>query len=86
MWVYFDTSAINALADDPDSAEVVRRTLSVLVPRVSSVNVIEVANTSNPTRRRRLMELLSELLHGSRPLEDPIDITIRQMRACPGPG
>ena len=61
--IIFDTSGLNALADDPES-QLIAKGLSVgFQVRVSETNICEVVATSKAERRLRLLDLCRHLIH-----------------------
>lgn len=71
MIFYFDTSAINALYDDEDRQALLERIRSSDRVRVSEVNVMEVIQNANVTRRHGILRLLDDLSAGTLPLALP---------------
>lgn len=79
---YFDTSAINALFSDRDKDRFIKY-FSKTSNRVylSSWNVLEIGATSDPTKRKNLLELACQLTSDFRPLAFPRDILRRTIEA-----
>jgi len=79
--VCFDTSAINALYDDPDKRRVTDAIRARAVLRLSEVNVIEVVQTTRAERRQGLLRLMNEFSDGTLPLAEPM-IIVRRIAAA----
>lgn len=58
----FDTSGLNALAKEPDSAGVAERLGGAYFVRLTEANLAELAATKNPQFRARLVETCQRLL------------------------
>lgn len=72
---YFDTSAINALLGDPEQERLERLlTGDGKVVFISSVNIAELAATSDPARRESLLRLAKRLAKKTRPLALPREL------------
>jgi hypothetical protein len=61
--IIFDTSGLNALADDPDSALIVRSLGAGFRVLISETSICEVVGTSKPERRVLLLDLCTHLVH-----------------------
>jgi len=61
--IIFDTSGLNALVDDPDSALIVKSLNVGFRVRLSETSICEVVGTSRPERRERLLDLCRHLVH-----------------------
>jgi hypothetical protein len=61
--IIFDTSGLNALADDPDSALIVRSLGVGFRVLLSETSICEVVGTSKPERRALLLDLCTHLVH-----------------------
>lgn len=70
----FDTSAINALLDDPDCESVEKRLLSTGQVGITALNVIEACGTEDAARRADLLDLERRLAAGYLPWAVPIDL------------
>jgi hypothetical protein len=81
MFIYFDTSAINALYDDPECERVAAGLTSMGTFRASAFNVSEVAGTRDRERRKRLLLLIAILADGTVPLQIPNMILRGMLRA-----
>lgn len=68
MIICLDTSAVNALHDDPDREALVAGLLAGGQFYVSAYNVLEAAATKDEKRRRSLVRLLEKLAKRKRPL------------------
>lgn len=79
--ICFDTSAINALSDDPEKVSITARIRGSHRALVTSVNIVEVVATPDSGRRRVLLETLRGLSDGSRPLVMPNKLVRRAIRA-----
>lgn len=71
MVCLFDTSALNQLHNDPDREPLIAGIISGVTVRVSAVNVVEIAMTTNSVRMHSLMQLADRLSCGFRPLDTP---------------
>lgn len=76
LW-YFDTSAVNALNDDPYRAQLVAGILSAGRARTSFFVILEAAGTKTFARRLALLKLLGTVSECSEPFERP-DIFARR--------
>lgn len=81
LFIYFDTSAINALYDDAEPGRVVAGLMSIGQFRTSSFIVNEIAGTRDLERRLSLLILTSKLAEGTVPLQLPHLIVRRILRA-----
>ena len=81
MIFYFDTSAVNALYDDANRQALVERIRSLGQVRVSEVNVMEVIQNANVTRRHGILRLLDSLSEGMLPLALPT-LLVRRIAAA----
>lgn len=81
MIVYFDTSAVNALYDDPEQRRIVDAIRARGVLRPSEVNVMEVIQTASTDRRHGLLRLLGVLNDGSLPFALPT-LILRRIAAA----
>lgn len=79
--VCFDTSGINQLLNDPQNETLRSRLVLNRRPRVTALNVIEIARTKSPARREALRRLEFELSSGELPFEIPNDLLLRYTRA-----
>jgi hypothetical protein len=59
----FDTSALNALADDPSSLAIVKSLGLGFTVRLSETNLAEIAATSDPTRRGLLLDVCKRMVY-----------------------
>ena len=71
MIYLLDTSGINRLHDDPDCDAIKKGLISANQVWISALNVAEVGQTSENSRRISLLQLLKVLTDGRRPLEFP---------------
>jgi len=71
MIYLLDTSGINRLHDDPDCDAISNGLISTNKVWISALNVAEVGQTSENSRRISLLHLLKLLTQGQRPLEFP---------------
>jgi hypothetical protein len=79
--ICFDTSAFNALCDDPDASRLsqgIRKSHRILI---SSVNIVEVVGTPDQNRRRALIECMRSVWDETRPLVMPNKLIGRATRA-----
>jgi len=60
--IMFDTSGLNALADDPESGAVVRSLGVGFKVLLSETNVTEIVSTTDPARRERLLGICQHLV------------------------
>jgi hypothetical protein len=67
----FDTSALNALHDDPDCEALTARLLATNTLQISALNVDEVCATSDASRARSLVGLLRRILGDRGPWKAP---------------
>jgi len=75
-----DTSAVNKVLDDPESARIVERLKETeILP--TTVAIAEICAEPDATHRRRLLELLKEIGGDKRPLAIPNQLAIRACRA-----
>src|SRR5437667_9502077 len=74
MFYCFDTSAINALHDDPDRDFLVKGLLATNTFYLSALNVIEACGTKDPGRRHSLICLEKQLATDFRPLAIPNEL------------
>jgi hypothetical protein len=81
MNICLDTSALNALCDDPDSADLVLAIRSSHRVLLGSLNVMEVVATSGESRRRLLLEFMKSLSDGTLPLAMPNKLVRRAAHA-----
>jgi hypothetical protein len=81
--LYFDTSAINRLADDPNRS-LLLKALRREVCSISIFTVIELASTPDNRRRLHLITTAKQLVGDSRPLAMPGDILRRVTQAFSG--
>jgi len=81
MIYLFDTSGINRLHDDPACDAIVTGLVATNAVWVSALNVAEVGQTSEYSRRMSLLRLLKVLTHGHRPLEFPTILIQRGIEA-----
>lgn len=81
MKLYFDTSAINAIAHDPSGKELVEKLKSIHETYISIYNVVEIVSTSDSAERLKLLELAQDLASGFYPLAHPRDILKRALEA-----
>jgi hypothetical protein len=61
--IIFDTSALNALADDPEQRALVRGLNIGVRLRLSETNISEIVATGDPESRIRLLDLCKRLVH-----------------------
>lgn len=61
MRIYFDTSAINALADDSSKPSIVRKLTEEHEPLLSSLNLTEMIGTTDKSKRLKLLIVASRL-------------------------
>lgn len=59
----FDTSGLNALADDPSCLEIVKSLGLGFVVRLTETNLSEIGATSETTRRSRLLAVCKHMAH-----------------------
>ena len=69
--MYFDTSVINALYDDPQRSRILDGIHCRGLSRPSEVNVMEVIQNASAKRRHGLLRLMNELAGGTLPLALP---------------
>jgi hypothetical protein len=81
MWIYLDNSAINDIVDDPDRDSIIERLRALYVPRLSMVNVIEIALTPYADRRGLLCDVARRLFRGAPLLADPGLMINRHLKA-----
>lgn len=81
VFVCLDTSAINALWNDPAREQLAQILRSVAVVRPSAFNVNEIAQTPDPVRRQDLLRFLGTLGSDAAPLQLPNLIVREIMRA-----
>jgi hypothetical protein len=72
----FDTSGLNSLLDDPECDAIAKTLVGVASVRVSALNVIEAIKTPDVSRRVQLLQLMSKLAAGKRPLDRPNSILL----------
>ena len=77
----FDTSGINRLHDDPACDAIKTGLVSTNEVWISALNVAEVGQTSEHSRRVSLLHLLKVLTRGRRPLEFPTILIQRGIKA-----
>jgi hypothetical protein len=83
--ICFDTSAFNALCDDPDRGVISQRIRQSHRILISSVNIVEVVATPDPSRRRALLECMRDVWDQTRPLVMPNKLVRRATRAFARP-
>ena len=81
MNICFDTSAINALCDDPDSTLLIAKIRSSHKVLLTSLSIVEVIANSSAERRKSLLDLLKALSDGTLPLAMPNKLVRRATRA-----
>jgi hypothetical protein len=81
MIYLFDTSGINRLHDDPDCDAIATGLVSTNEVWISALNVAEVGQTSEHSRRMSLLHLLKVLTRSRRPLEFPTILIQRGIEA-----
>lgn len=74
-----DTSAVNALHDDPRRDELIDRLKDKLIVP-TNLSITEIAATRDPNRRRSLLSLLKTLGGDTRPLLSPNQLIIEVCR------
>ena len=78
--LYFDTSAINRLTDEPNRSSLLA-VLSRNTCAISIFTIAELASTTSPDRRSQLLRTVKELIGDYRPLEMPGELLKRATRA-----
>jgi hypothetical protein len=76
---YLDSSALNRLVDDPRSEEILAA-LEAARTLVSAINVVEIAATRCPSRRKSLLRILARLSGPLRPWAFPRDLLALTLR------
>jgi hypothetical protein len=79
--IYFDTSSINWLLDDPQRDLLVAKIRSHADGHISVFTVAELASTSSEERRNRLLRLAKSISSNWRPLAMPKDLLKRSLDA-----
>jgi len=80
VFLYFDTSALNGIADDADREMVITGIRRSHVVRISIANILEIVASTNSERRSLLLSIVRKLLK-SPPLENPIAILTEHLLA-----
>jgi hypothetical protein len=80
VFLYFDTSTLNGIADDSERDEVIARIRRSHVVRISIANILEIVASTNYERRTLLLNIIRQL-QNSPPLENPVAILKRQLLA-----
>jgi hypothetical protein len=81
MKICFDTSAINALCDDPDSDKLLAKIKASHKVLLTSLSIVEVVANSDEERRHSLLRCMKSLSDGSHPLAMPNKLVRRSARA-----
>lgn len=82
--IIFDTSGLNALADDPESCLIVKSLNVGFQMRLSETSVCEVMGTSKPERRMQLLDLCKSLIGTGEAIVPYHEIVQRMARAHAG--
>jgi hypothetical protein len=79
--IYFDTSAVNWLAEDPDSTTVINRICEYFGVYISAFTVGELAATQLKEKRNHLLKIAKAISSNWRPLAMPNDLLKRSLDA-----
>ena len=69
--VYFDTSGLNQLLDDPSREVLVEALTKHASVRISAINIVEALKTASSARRTALLTLMNTLTGGASPMDFP---------------
>jgi hypothetical protein len=79
--IIFDTSGLNALADDTESALIIKSLSIGCSVRLTETNICEVVGTSDRERRMKLLDLCKHLVHAGAAIVPYNEILRRMTRA-----
>ena len=80
--IIFDTSGLNALADDPEARPIVTSLNMGFWVRLSERSICEIAATSDTMRRTQLLDLCRYLVHAGEVML-PLHVILRYESAIP---
>jgi len=81
--IFFDNSALSRLVEeaDADRAAIIGRLRAIGTPRISELNVIETARTSDAAVRTRKLELYKDLTGSVAPMNEPVELLEKLAKA-----